>query len=296
MQIGRDFSDASFETERLQKRVDGLSFRLTLALLLIFGAIAALSFVGYSRLNALGSAMQRPEDPIPANHPVHQQLFALSARTEELSHQLGLHKASMEQIRKALDKAHGEGRGNLDSISQSLQDLEKRLALLEAPKGPDPKILTTLSEGLAQVRANLGSAGEEQKKLAAELAASKRENAQLKQLQESQKTLVDSLQKDLQAMTLSRQNDLKTLQQIRTEHQNLQKEMEKLPRDAVRRVDLDTLARRNEGERAALENRINQKFQQIQVSLDAAIRAGMPPVETSGQRSAPIVQQELLQE
>lgn len=326
MQIRRDLSETAFETENLQKQVDGLSFRFTLILLFFAGLLAAILFVVYGQLQkqiqTLESRNQEIFSPSSPNHPVQQQIFQLSVQNEELSLQVNQQKAAMKRIQDSADKTWKETGSSLDIFEKSLENLaqgirnmgkgletlDKRLTSIESQENTDPKAITALVENLHQLRRTLATEGEERKKIASELANLKRENTQevavlkkenlhLRQAQETQKGLMERLQRDMQTLIQAQQNDQKTLLQIRSEQQALQKHLEKLPKDAIGRTDFEALLRRNDNERTALENRIHQRFQQIQISLDAAIRSGTSPVETGPvQRPTPIVEQELLQQ
>ncbi|TWI71140.1 hypothetical protein LZ24_02105 [Desulfobotulus alkaliphilus] len=296
MSLRENNDHTAFETERLQKRMDGLSFRLTLALLVTAGLLAGILFTLYARVQQDMKAIHLQQAAVLSDSkPLEQKVFELSARFEDLSDILSQQTQALSRLQQLMEETRKNAQEQNKTLSSQIKEFDRRLASVENQEKPDAGILKTLSENLTRTRNTLQAEQEERKKLAAELAAQTRENTRLRQVQENQKNELAQLLKSTKEMEQARKRDTQLLQNLQKEQQNLKNNFE-IPADVARKSDLDNIIRRSENERASLENRINRKFQQLQVALDAALRGGSPAADGSRTPVAPIVEQELLTE
>ncbi|MCW7753373.1 hypothetical protein OOT00_05160 [Desulfobotulus sp. H1] len=286
MPMQGDHYDTAFEMERLQKRMDGVSFRLTLAILVIAGLLGGLFFISYSKIRQeLKEIQTRQAEVLSGNKPLSQQLFALEAKQEEVAERLSLTRGMLQTLQN-------ETKQLADRQTQDRSELTRKLASVEAREIPDAAAIENLKTQLTQTSRSLQTEQGERRKMATELASLKKDHNELRQAGESQATLLAQISKNIQEQEAATR---KEIQALRQEQQALRKAQES-PEGMARKSDLDALARRNENDRIAMENRINRKFQQLQVSLDAALRGGMPGTNDSTRSSSPILQQEVLQE
>ncbi|TYT73391.1 hypothetical protein [Desulfobotulus mexicanus] len=296
MSLRENNDHTAFETERMQKRIDGLSFRMTLALLVTAGVLAGIFFTLHSRIQQDMKAIQLQQASVLSDSkPMEQKIFELSARSEDLSDILNKQTQTLNRLQQLMEETQKNSQEQKRTLSGQIKEFDRRLASMENQEKPDASILNTLNENMTRTRNSLHAEQEERKKLASELAAQVRGNARLKQVQENQKNELAQLLKSTKEMEQAQKRDSQLLQNIQKEQQALKKNFE-IPADMARKSDIDNLARRSENERASLENRINRKFQQLQVALDAALRSGSPAADGSRTPAAPIVQQELLPE